>query len=173
MPWEVAYPRAYEPFVQKSCGTHTCPMPLAWGIMREESSFVAEVKSHANAIGLMQLIEPTARWMAAGTPYSPDEASLKRPEVSVELGVKLLAHLRGKHGHPALAIGAYNGGSGAVDRWMRARSGDELDLFVEAIPWEETRNYVKRVLYSQAVYAYLYEPSTLKESLGLPLRLPR
>lgn len=173
VPWEVAYPRAFEPLVVRSCGTHGCPTTLAWAIMREESSFVADVKSHANAIGLMQLIEPTAKWMAAGTPFTPDEASLKRPEVSVELGVKLLAQLRAKHGHPALAIGAYNGGSGAVDRWMRARASDDLDLFVELVPWDETRNYIKRVLSTQAAYAYLYDPTALKEPLGLPLRLAR
>lgn len=173
VPWEVAYPRAFEPLVVRACGTHACPTTLAWAIMREESSFIADVKSHANAIGLMQLIEPTARWMAAGTPYGADEASLKKPEVSVELGVKLLAQLRAKHGHPALAIGAYNGGSGAVDRWMRARASDDLDLFVELVPWDETRNYVKRVLSTQAAYAYLYDPTALKEPLGLPLRLSR
>jgi soluble lytic murein transglycosylase len=173
VPWEVAYPRAFETIVTKACGAYSCPTTLAWGIMREESSFVADVKSHANAIGLMQLIEPTARWMASGTPYAADEASLKKPEVSVELGVKLLAQLRAKHGHPALAIGAYNGGSGAIDRWMKSRVTDDLDVFVEGIPWDETRNYVKRVLSSQATYAYLYDPTALDEVLRLPLRFPR
>lgn len=173
VPWEVAYPRAFELVVTKACGVYSCPTTLAWGIMREESSFVADVKSHANAIGLMQLIEPTARWMAAGTPYTADEASLKRPEVSVEFGVKLLAQLRARHGHPALAIAAYNGGGGAVDRWMKSRTTDDLDVFVESIPFDETRNYVKRVLSSQAAYAYLYDPTALKEVLNLPLRFAR
>lgn len=171
--WETAYPRAFEPIVVKTCGAYSCPTTLAWGIMREESSFVADVKSHANAVGLMQLIEPTAKWMAAGTPYGADEASLKRPEVSVELGVKLLSHLRSRHGHPALAIAAYNGGGGAVDRWMKSRTTDDLDVFVESIPWDETRNYVKRVLSSQATYAYLYDPTALDEVLRLPLRFAR
>jgi len=173
VPWEVAYPRAFESVVSNACGRYACPMPLAWGIMREESSFIADVKSHANAIGLMQLIEPTARLVAVGTQYSADEASLKRPEVSVEFGVKLLASLRQRHGHPALAIGAYNGGSGAVDRWVKGRTSDDLDLFVELIPWEETRNYVKRVLSSQAAYAYLYDRAAFEESIHLPLQIKR
>jgi soluble lytic murein transglycosylase len=171
--WEVAYPRAFEPIVIKACGTYSCPTTLAWGIMREESSFIADVKSHANAIGLMQLIEPTARGVAIGTQYGADEASLKRPEVSVEFGVKLLSMLRSRHGHPALAIAAYNGGGGAVNRWMKSRTTDELDVFVESIPYDETRNYVKRVLSSQAAYAYLYDPSALDEVLRLPIRLAR
>jgi soluble lytic murein transglycosylase len=172
-PWQVAYPRAFEAVVVKACAENAIPTPLAWGIMREESSFVADVRSHANAIGLMQLIGPTAKWMAAGTNIPSDEASLKRPEVSVELGTRLLAKLRVTHGHPALAIGAYNGGGGAVERWVSARTTDELDLFVEQIPYDETRNYIKRVLSSQAAYAYLYDPTALKEPLGLPLRLNR
>lgn len=172
-PWQVAYPRAFEGIVVKACSQASLPTPLAWAIMREESSFVADVRSHANAYGLMQLIPPTAKWVAAGTGLPSDEASLKRPEVSVELGTRLLAKLRVTHGHPALAIGAYNGGGGAVERWVTARATDDLDLFVELVPYDETRNYIKRVLSSQAAYAYLYDPTALKEPLGLPLRLGR
>jgi soluble lytic murein transglycosylase len=173
VPWQVAYPRAFEAIVVKACSQSTLPTPLAWAIMREESSFVADVRSHANAFGLMQLIPPTAKWVAAGTGLPTDEAALKRPEVSIELGTRLLSKLRVTHGHPALAIGAYNGGGGAVERWVSAKTTDELDLFVELVPYDETRNYIKRVLASQAAYAYLYDPSALKEPLGLPLRLGR
>lgn len=171
--WQVAYPRAYEGIVVKACSQSALPTPLAWAIMREESSFVADVRSHANAYGLMQLIPPTAKWVASGTGLPSDESSLKKPEINVELGTRLLAQLRVTHRHPALAIGAYNGGGGAVERWVSARTTDELDLFVELVPYDETRNYIKRVLSSQAAYAYLYDPSALKEPFGLPLRLGR
>jgi soluble lytic murein transglycosylase len=173
VPWQVAYPRAFEGIVVKACSQSSLATSLAWAIMREESSFVADVRSHANAFGLMQLIPPTAKWVASGTGLPSDEASLKRPDVSVELGTRLLSKLRVTHGHPALAIGAYNGGGGAVERWVTARTTDELDLFIELVPYDETRNYIKRVLSSQAAYAYLYDPSALKEPLGLPLRLGR
>ena len=149
---------------------YSLPRAIAWGVMREESSFLADVKSHANAYGLMQLIIPTAKGVAVGTGYGSDEASLRRPEVSIEFGTKLLASLRTKHGHDALAVGAYNGGSGAVGRWMNNRTSDELDLFVENVPWEETRNYIKRVLSSVAAYGYLYERKTFDAALGIPLR---
>jgi soluble lytic murein transglycosylase len=173
VPWQVAYPRAFEGLVVKACSQSAVPTPLAWAIMREESSFVADVRSHANAFGLMQLIPPTARWVASGTSLPFDEASLKKPDVNIELGTRLLANLRSAQGHPALAIGAYNGGGGAVQRWMAARTTDELDLFIELVPYDETRNYIKRVLSSQAAYAYLYDPTALQEPLGLPLRLAR
>jgi soluble lytic murein transglycosylase len=171
LPWETAYPRAFEPLVAKACEKYGLPRAIAWGIMREESSFIADVKSPANAFGLMQLIVPTARGVAAGTGFGSDETSLKRPEVSIELGTKLLAALRVQHGHDALAIGAYNGGSGAVGRWVSSRPSDELDLFVENVPYEETRNYIKRVLSSTAAYGYLYDRRTFEQTLALPLRL--
>ena len=62
--WQVAYPRAFEGIIVNACAQNMIPTPLAWGIMREESSFVTDVRSHSNAIGLMQLIPPTAKWMA-------------------------------------------------------------------------------------------------------------
>ncbi|MBX3226139.1 MAG: lytic transglycosylase domain-containing protein [Labilithrix sp.] len=170
--WETAYPRAFEPLVTKSCTQHTLPQSIAWGIMREESSFVADARSPAAAYGLMQLIIPTAKLVAVGTGFGSDEASLKQPEVSIALGTKLLAGLRTRHGHDALAIGAYNGGSGAVDRWMRSRQSDDLDLFVENVGYEETRNYIKRVLSSVAAYGYLYDKKSFDDVLAIPLRVP-
>ena len=171
--WETSYPRAYEALVDPATAKYGLPRPIAWGIMREESTFIADVKSPANAYGLMQLIVPTAKGVAVGTGFGSDEASLKRPEVSIELGTKLLAGLRQQQGHVALAIGAYNAGGGAVGRWMSTRTSDELDLFVENVPYEETRNYVKRVLSSVAAYAYLYDRKTFDDTLALPLRLSR
>jgi len=171
--WETSYPRAYEGLVDPATAKYGLPRPIAWGIMREESTFIADVKSPANAYGLMQLIVPTAKGVAVGTGFGSDEASLKRPEVSIELGTKLLAGLRQQQGHVALAIGAYNAGGGAVGRWMSTRTSDELDLFVENVPYEETRNYVKRVLSSVAAYAYLYDRKTFDDTLALPLRLSR
>jgi soluble lytic murein transglycosylase len=173
LPWESAYPRAFEPLVDQACAKYGLPRAIAWGIMREESSFIADVKSPANAYGLMQLIVPTARGIAAGTGLASDTEALKRPEVSIELGTKLLAALRSQQPHPALAIGAYNGGGGAMSRWYAARSSDELDFFVENVPWEETRNYIKRVLSSVAAYGYLYDRKAYEETLALPLRFGR
>ena len=94
--------------------------------MREESDFVPDAKSSANAYGLMQLIVPTAKGVARGTGLGWDEASLKEPRVNVALGTRLLGQLRGTFvDNPSLAIAAYNGGGGAVARWIAAR-GDRI-----------------------------------------------
>jgi soluble lytic murein transglycosylase len=170
--WEVAYPRAFEPIVKKESEANGIPLSLTWGVMREESTFVADVKSHANAYGLMQLVLPTAKGVARGTGLPSDENALKRPDVNVALGTKLLAGLRGSYpANRSLAIAAYNAGGGAVNRWVTKRTVDDFDLFVENIPYEETRGYIKRVLSSQATFAFLYERPALKEVLSIPMKV--
>lgn len=169
--WETAYPRAYPDDVAKATATYGVSPALVWGIMREESSFIADVRSPANAYGLMQLIPSTAKWVSDGAVVH--ENDLKRPEVSVDLGTKLLGKLLVTHKHPALAIAAYNAGSGAVGRWTAARGGDDLETFVEEIPYEETRNYVKRVMGSMAAYAYLYDRAHLEDVLRVPTKVTR
>jgi soluble lytic murein transglycosylase len=169
--WEVAYPRVWDGVVARESEAAHVPLPLTWAIMREESAFNADAHSVADAIGLMQLIVPTARATALGTLLPWDEESLRRPEVSIALGTRLLSSLRTSFAtDPALAIAAYNGGSGAVRRWLAERGGDDFDVFVEHIPFEETRAYLKRVLSSEAAYAYLYAPESLDELYALPLR---
>jgi soluble lytic murein transglycosylase len=169
--WEVAYPRVWEGVVARESEATHVPAPLTWAIMREESAFNADARSVADAIGLMQLIVPTARATASGTQLPCDEDSLRRPEVSIALGTRLLSSLRASFSvDPALAVAAYNGGSGAVRRWLSERGGEDFDLFVEHIPFEETRAYLKRVLSSEAAYAYLYAPKALDELFALPLR---
>jgi soluble lytic murein transglycosylase len=169
--WEIAYPRAYASLVEPESRAHGLPVALTWAIMREESDFYADAKSASNAYGLMQLIASTARGVAAGTPYGWDEAQLKRPDASIALGTKLLAGLRAQFAYnPALAIAAYNAGGGAVGRWIAARGDQDFDLWVEQIPWDETRGYIKRVLASEAAYGLLYDRAAFDDVLSLARR---
>jgi soluble lytic murein transglycosylase len=173
--WEVAFPRPWQDTVTTESASAGIPEPLTWAIMREESAFNPDAKSAANAIGLMQLLVGTARLVSqrsATPPATPvDEAALHKPEVSIAIGAHFLGSLRASFPEDkALAIAAYNGGAGAVRRWLTERGADEFDLFVERIPYDETRNYLKRVLASEAAYAYLYAPSVLEEVLALPRR---
>ncbi len=170
VPWEVSFPRAFDSIVVAESGKQAISPALTWGIMREESGFVADAKSPSNAFGLMQLIVPTARMVAKGTGLPADQDALRRPEVNVALGTKLLAQLRSSYAaNPALAIAAYNSGGGSVGRWVTARGALEFDLWVETIPYEETRGYIKRVLASEAAYAFLYARPTLDEILRIPV----
>ena len=112
--------------------------------------------------------------VARGTGFGSDPDSLKRPDVSIALGAKLLGGFRASYsGNRALAIAAYNGGGGSVGRWLAARPNEDFDLWVEEIPFEETRNYLKRVLGNEAAYAFLYAPASLDEVLALPSKVTR
>jgi len=167
--WKLAYPRPYADLVLQQAKQNALPPAWIYAVMREESAFDAEAQSPADAYGLMQLILPTARsaGKALGLPH--DRASLLRPSVNIPLGARVLGKYRDQFPEdPWLAIAAYNAGPGAAKRWRRDRSGASFDLWVELIPYVETRRYVKRVLGSAAVYAIVYEEANQGEALLLP-----
>ncbi len=164
--WEGAFPRAWDAFVLRESQAAGISPALTWAIMREESAFNPDARSAVSALGLMQLMGATARLVARDTTLPFDEPSLCRPDVSIALGSRLLASLRAAFpSHPALAVAAYNSGGNAVRHWLE-RGPKDADIFVERIPFEETRAYVKRVLASEAAYAYLYAPGALDELLA-------
>jgi soluble lytic murein transglycosylase len=155
--WALAWPRAHAAALEEGATQGRIPPPLLFGIAREESAFDASVVSWAGAVGLCQLMPTTALDEARALKLPPPSTTdLLDPTLNARLGG---AHLgRRLHGmkHPLLAIAAYNAGPGAVARWMPPE-GQRLpaDLFVEQIPVEETRNYVKKVIGSWVTYAVL------------------
>lgn len=169
--WEIAYPRPFLPVVSGEAKRQGIPEALAYAIMREESAFDPRVVSPAAAYGLMQLIVPTARRMARPPlNLKADEDTLKRPEVNVPLGCRYLGVLRGQFpDNPLLAIPGYNAGANAPKRWLVDRPGEDFDLFVEHIPYDETRLYTKRVITSLAAYEFLYGRDQPSEALRAPL----
>jgi soluble lytic murein transglycosylase len=155
--WQMAYPRPYEAYVRRESTKSNVPESLVYAIMREESEFEPLAVSAANAYGLMQIIIPTAVTVARGTGYVATARSLLRPETNIALGARVLAGLRSRfRGQDALAIAGYNAGPGRPRRWLKERPETPLDVWIEAIEYTETRNYVKRVLSSRAVYRWLY-----------------
>lgn len=169
--WELAYPRPYLGVVQREAKRSGTPVSLAYAIMREESAFDPNAVSGAPAYGLMQFTMETAKTVGKKLGLPISEATVKQPTTSIALGCQYLADLRARHPDcPALAIPSYNAGPGATRRWIAQRPVEDFDLFVERIPYDETRNYTKRVLKSYAAYLYLYEPELLNEALRLPPR---
>ena len=169
--WKIAFPRPHHPLVAREARKNGIPESLAYAVMREESAFDASAVSPADAYGLMQLILPTARSFAKplGLPATPE--SLKRPPVNIALGCSVLGKLtRTFAENPLLAIPGYNAGPGRPRRWLRDRPHLDFDVWVETIPFNETRRYTKRVLASRAAYAFLYEQELADETMALPLR---
>ena len=131
------------------------PLAFVFAISRQESAFNPNAVSSAGARGLMQLMPATARATArqARLPQ-PATAALFDPATNVRLGAHHLAHLMRRYdGHRALVAAAYNAGSARVNRWLKERGGIPTDVWIETIPFAETRGYVKSVLAFSQVYA--------------------
>ena len=156
--WRIAYPPAFRDSVRRWAPPAGVPVDLVQALMREESALDPRALSPAGAIGLTQLMLPTAQQVAKQLRIGrPTRTSLTDASLNIRLGSRYLGDLvRRYDGSVALALAAYNAGAGAVSRWMETRRGLELDEFVEEIPVEETRGYVKRVLRSYAAYHLLY-----------------
>lgn len=156
--WEIAYPTPFKETVLEYARKRELNPALIFAIMREESGFNPRVESWANARGLLQLIEDTARRTAASDGLSPFSfEQLYDPSVNIRLGSAYMANLGSQaQGHPALIMAGYNAGFGVVSRWIEESGELPLDLFVEDIPFGQTRHYVKRVLMSYWIYSYLY-----------------
>ncbi|MFT3916248.1 MAG: lytic transglycosylase domain-containing protein [Anaeromyxobacteraceae bacterium] len=156
--WRIAYPPAYRDLVKRWAPPAGVPVDLLQALMREESALEPKALSPAGAVGLTQLMVPTARAIAkgAGLPR-PSRADLMKADVNIRIGARYLGQLVKRFdGSLPLALAAYNAGPNAVARWVEERGAGELDAFVEQIPYDETRGYVKRVLRSYASYRLLY-----------------
>ena len=153
--WKLAYPRAFPALVAKNTKANQLPEALQLAIMREESAFSPRIESFANAIGLTQMLVKTAKRFANGATVTREV--LQDPAKNLEIGSRFLGFLW-KHFDAAapLAIAGYNAGEGAVDRWLGERGDLAMDEFMETIPYDETRNYTKRVLASYFTYSWLY-----------------
>jgi len=143
---------------------------FVYGLMRQESRFVSRVSSSAGAQGLMQVMPATARWVAGkvGMP-SPNVYELNDVDTNVTLGTHYLRMmLDDLHNHPVLASAAYNAGPGRARRW-RDDKPLEGAVYAETIPFNETRDYVKKVMSNAVYYAALFDgkPQSLKARLGV------
>ena len=144
------------------------------GFIRQETIFDAKAKSGANAFGLMQLLLPTAKTVARSygasvVPSSP--ADLYQPALNIELGTAYLKDQFAKFGRVEYVAVAYNAGPGRVPQW-RSTLPAEIDEFVEAIPFKETKGYVQGIIRNSAQYRRLYDDNgNFKPNVGTrPLR---
>lgn len=169
--WDCVYPRPHAGTVRASAEAAQITPELIWAVMRHESAFDPDARSHARAVGLMQLLPETARRTAKAAGIDHDDSLLTSPTQSVTLGARYLRVVLDElHGSVPLAIAGYNAGPEAILRWLRQAKGETLDVFIETIPFLETRGYVVKVLGSLARYGYMErgEDGIPELSLDLP-----
>jgi soluble lytic murein transglycosylase len=153
------YPAAYPDLLKVSAFKYEVDPLLALAVMREESHFHETSVSASDACGLMQILPTTGKWLAQDKLGSPSfsRSDLFEPAVNIELGNYYLRYLLNKfENNPMLTVAAYNWGETNLRRWMDKAPKDDFDLFVESIPADETRRYVKKVFRSYAIYRSLY-----------------
>jgi soluble lytic murein transglycosylase len=167
--YDLLYPRPYEADVRRGAELSGLPPRLIYAIIRQESLYRADAASSAGALGLMQLLPATAKTTARrnGLP-EPTRARLLQPSVNVPLGSLFLRNLLDRAGGQwPLAIAGYNAGPAAARRWLAA-APVEADVWVENIPFNETRAYVQRVHWHSLVFDWLGDrkPRDLSGWLG-------
>jgi soluble lytic murein transglycosylase-like protein len=151
--WSLAYPRAYWSEVSAAAARHGVDPLLMVGLARQESHFDRAARSPVGAIGLFQVMPYTA---AELDPTFANPAALERlvqPDVSAELAGKLLASLLARYqGQLAPTIASYNADKERVQVWWQAAKGVPEELFIDSIPYQQTRAYVRQVLTNYGMY---------------------
>ncbi len=154
------YPLAEADRIAEAARAAGVPASLLFGLIRQESVFTENAKSRSGALGLMQVMPATGRLLFRKE-NGKGRPDLNDPSANLRLGARYLRQLLDAfHGDTAAALAAYNAGPGRVRAWKKASGLVPEDEFLESIPFGETRQYVKRVLFYQGSYASLY---------GLPL----
>lgn len=154
---EIALPLSHEDIIRQQAEAKDLDPSLLAAVIYAESRF-RDATSHAGARGLMQITPETARYIArlsGGTKF--EQGDLSTPQINISYGAFYLRYLLERYGgNTVLALAAYNGGEGNVDRWIVEASMSRRAFAIEQIPFAETREYVARVLDARRSYREKY-----------------
>ena len=167
--YTLRYPMPYENVLRTYAATHGVDEAWVLGLVRQESRFNTDARSSAGAAGLMQVMPGTARYVAAKMGLRNYRQKVGEVETNVTLGTKYLQLVIEQLGHPVLASAAYNAGPSRARRW-RDDKPLEGAVYVESIPFPETRDYVKKVMANAVYYSAVLEKNPavpLKKRLGV------
>ena len=173
---ELRFPLAHKQAITDQAKDHGIDIAWIYAILRQESAFMSDAKSSAGARGLMQLMPKTAKQVAKELKQSPVKLEdLYQPEVNIKLGAGYLNKVyRQLQESPVLATAAYNAGPHRVRSWLPEQS-QASDIWIETIPFRETREYLKRVLAYTVIYSYRLGdlPITLPVEWLRPIKAPK
>jgi len=152
----VIFPLAYWDLIRKHADANGLDPYFVAALVAQESTFVADVRSPANAVGLMQLMPATARMYAKKLKLAYSPRLLVDPESNIRLGTAYLADKMREFGDSYLALASYNAGERPTHRWKDSRPELEVDEFIDDIPYPETQGYVKKILGTADDYRRIY-----------------
>ena len=166
---EMRFPLAYHDRVLEQARAKDLDPAWMYAIVRQESAFIADARSPAGALGLMQIMPGTGRKIGRSLEKPlKNREQLLDADISLEFGSTYLRTLLDQlNEHPVLAAAAYNAGPHRVERWRPAERNVSADLWIENIPYRETREYVRRVI----TYTAIYEQRLGRKSVRLSERL--
>ncbi len=150
------FPLAHRETVKKDSKNYHIPEELIYAVIRQESSFQDNIASPAGANGLMQVLPRTAEQIAkqAHIDYK-NKVQLFSPQTNIHIGTAYLQQLAKQfHQHPVLMMAAYNAGPKQTNYWLKNHTPHEIDIWIETLPWRETRNYLKNIIAFYSVYQY-------------------
>ena len=152
------YPIDHEELVQQASAAFDVPPSLIYAVIHTESSFEEDALSSANAKGLMQLTDDTFRWalLRAGDTGKYTIEDIYDPAVNIHYGVYVLHLLKEQFPETETVLAAYNAGQGRVREWLDNPDYSADGIRLDRIPYEETAEYVRRVIQAQRRYQTLY-----------------
>lgn len=164
------FPRPWRDQVEAAATLSGTPSTWIYGVMRKESVFKSDAVSSADAIGLLQLLPSTAKLVAKRFQRpAPTREQLFDPAINVPLGALHLKELADQYeGRWILALAAYNAGARAASRWRPMDGPRDADVWIENIPYNETRGYVQRILLHVAAYRWLESGQPVRANNWLP-----
>ena len=163
------FPMGFESLVMRASKQTGLEPAFVWSVIRQESAFNHQAVSGAGARGLMQLMPRTARGVSKR--HKLRKGDLFSPEINIRLGTLYLSEMTKRFGgNPALAAAAYNAGARRVNSWLKRTPFDHADVWIEAIPFNQTRRYVQQVMAFISIYEWRQEkiPGSLKVRISKP-----
>jgi soluble lytic murein transglycosylase len=157
---KIFYPKKYEEIVSLYAEEYNVDENLIYAVIKAESDFDENAVSNKNALGLMQIMEDTAKDIAKKNNINVDENNARKDILdinnNINIGTKYLATLLEKYQNTNLALAAYNAGTGNVDNWIENKILNEDGSNIENVPYKETNNYIRIILQNYKIYSEIY-----------------
>ena len=158
---KIIYPKTYKEIVSVYADKYNVDENIIFSVIKAESNFENNAVSHKDALGLMQIMEGTAKDVATKYDINIDlnnaEQEILNVQNNINIGAKYLSVLIDKYQNIELAVAAYNAGTGTVDNWIEKGIIKKDGSDIENIPYKETNNYVRKILRNYNVYEKLYK----------------